>query len=80
MSHKIMHPPSEAFRRIGRPPFGMSSMVLPREHHEMMMDVALGIWTAMVSNGRSLQDAILAVYLSGVEHGTMAGREGGGNG
>lgn len=40
-----------------------------------MERVALDVWTAMVNQGRSMQDAILAVYLSGLNHGAAASRE-----
>ncbi len=40
-----------------------------------MERVALEVWVAMVNQGRSLQDTILAVYLSGLNHGYSAAHD-----
>lgn len=40
-----------------------------------MERVALDVWTAVINQGRSMQDAILAVYLSGINHGASAAED-----
>lgn len=62
-------PPMAAVRISKRPPLGLSSIELPKEVRDAMTTMALEIWTAVVNQGRPLQDAILAVYLSGLNHG-----------
>ena len=72
----IEHAPMLGVRVSSRPPPNMTAMRLPPDLHEAMTEIALGIFTDVVNQGRAFQDAILAVYLSGVNHGV----EGGGNG
>lgn len=72
----IEHAPMLGVRVSSRPPLNMTAMRLPSELHEAMMGIALGIFADVVNQGRAFQDAILAVYLSGINHGV----EGGGNG
>lgn len=65
----IQPAPMLGVRVSNRPPLGMSAIRLPTELHEAMQEIALGIFTDVVNQGRAFQDAILAVYLSGVNHG-----------
>jgi hypothetical protein len=64
--------PPAAIRVSRTPPPGLAAIHLPRADRELMERVAIDVWTAMINQGRSLQDAILAVYLSGINHGAGA--------
>jgi len=70
--------PTPAYRAktTNRPPLKMSAVVLPEELRDGLASIALSVFTDMVNDGKPFQDAILAVYLSGLNHGAM----GGGNG
>jgi hypothetical protein len=50
----------------------MSSVVLDHEILEALTGVALSIFTDCANAGKTFQDALLAVYISGVEHGSKA--------
>ena len=67
--------PPAAVRVSTTPPPGLTAISLPRAERELMERVSLDIWTAMVNQGRSMQDAILSVYLSGINHGASAAEE-----
>lgn len=76
MKEESLRPAPPAAIRVSRtPPPGLTAISLPRAERELMERVALDIWTAMVNQGRSMQDAILAVYLSGLNHGASAAEE-----
>jgi len=76
MKEEALRPAPPAAVRVSlTPPPGLTSISLPRAERELMERVALDIWTAMVNQGRSMQDAILAVYLSGINHGASAAEE-----
>lgn len=61
-------------------PHGMSSVALPPEARECIESIALGIFTDMVNSGASLQETLVAVYLSGSENALAAMRAAGGEG
>ena len=67
--------PPAAVRVSLTPPPGLTSISLPRAERELMERVALDVWTAVINQGRSMQDAILAVYLSGINHGASASED-----
>ena len=47
----------------------MTSVELPNEIKLAATEMALSIFTDCVNTGKTFQDAILAVYLSGIDHG-----------
>jgi hypothetical protein len=50
----------------------MSSVVLDNETLEALTGIALSIFTDCANAGKPFQEALLAVYISGVEHGSQA--------
>lgn len=52
----------------------MTSIKLPPETRESMEAISLSIFTDMCNAGHSLQGSLLAVYLSGINHGAEIGR------
>jgi hypothetical protein len=50
----------------------MSSVVLDNETLEALTGIALSIFTDCANAGKTFQEALLAVYISGVEHGSQA--------
>lgn len=58
-----------------RPPTGMSAMNIPDDLKHDLSIIALSVFTDCVNAGKTFQDAILAVYVTGLENGVSAGRE-----
>ena len=52
-----------------RPPRQMKAMVMDHEMKAGLTEIALSIFTDCVNSGKTFQDSILAVYLSGIENG-----------
>lgn len=52
-----------------RKPANMDSIVLPIDLHTAATEVALSVFADVVNTGRPLQDALLAVYMTGLNHG-----------
>ena len=48
----------------------MKAISLPDDLKNNITVIALSIFTDCVNDGKTFQDAILAVYLSGIHHGT----------
>jgi hypothetical protein len=55
-----------------RAPARMSSMTIDDETKETVTALALSIFTDCVNGGKTFQDTILAVYLSGLQNGHSA--------
>lgn len=53
----------------------MSSMAIDEETKDAVTALALSIFTDCINSGKTFQDTILAVYLSGLENGSEAARE-----
>lgn len=55
----------------GRPrlPNRMDRLPMPPEMAEGMSEIALTIWADCINAGQPFQQALLAVYLSGLQHG-----------
>lgn len=68
---QALHPSIRALRG-GRKPAGMSSVMLPRDSHEILTNLAIGVFVDCVNSGKSFQDAILAVYMTGAENALRA--------
>lgn len=67
---------SVAGARIQLRPQCMDSIRIPHETRAALSKVALDIFTDMTNVNRSFQDALLAIYLSGLAHGSDIAREG----
>lgn len=68
-----LHPSMYGAR--ARVPLTMSRMKLARELKESATNIALTIFTESINAGWPFQDAILAVYLSGLENGAEGCRD-----
>lgn len=56
-------------------PLGMTRSNLPPEHREFLEDLSLGIFTDMVNAGATFQQALSAIYVSGMQNAIAAGSE-----
>lgn len=65
---QAQHHSMDGRRRV---PMGMTSLTVDHETKAAVTNIACSIFTDAVNNGNTLQDALLAVYLSGLD----AGRE-----
>ncbi len=68
-----MHPSMKGSQFWSRAPVRMTAITLPTELHHDITNIALSIFTDCVNGGKTFQDAILAVYLSGIDHGKHGG-------
>lgn len=59
-----------------RLPHHMTRAPMPNEMREGMTNVALSIFTDCVNVGQPFQTALLAIYLSGLQHGAASKQEG----
>ena len=50
-------------------PHGMTLKRLTQDESRFLQQQAIGIFIAMTNAGRTFQDALAAIYLSGIEHG-----------
>ena len=57
-----------------RPPVGMTAIAIKDELKHDITKIALSIFSDCVNQGKTFQDAILAVYLSGMENGIEANK------
>lgn len=65
-----IHPVHHSVIRIGSvTPNRMDRITMPDEMRESMTRIALDIFTDMSNANGSFQDALLAIYLSGLQHG-----------
>lgn len=65
-----LHPVHSSLRgRTRRIPHNMDAIKLDNELRTALTDIALRIFADATNVDRSFQDAILAVYLSGLNHG-----------
>jgi hypothetical protein len=48
----------------------MTYIETTKEHADQLNEIAMGIWVDMTNAGRSLQETVAAIYLSGLVHGT----------
>ena len=67
-----VRPLHRSIRGLSRAPHKMEKIKVDPILHEGLTNIALGIWTDCVNAGKTFQDAILAVYLSGLENGASA--------
>lgn len=49
-------------------PYKMDRMGVTNEQRELFESIALSIFTDMTNSGRSLQETLSAIYLSGIKH------------
>ena len=65
-----IHPVHHSLRTSQKKPKNMDRVGMSEDTHRALTSVALSIFTDAVNVGNSFQDALLSVYLSGLEHGT----------
>lgn len=72
---KELSPVNPTVRKLGftRTPLGMRAIALTHEQDAAMQRVALDIFTDCVNGGVCFADALAAIYLSGLRHGSQAG-------
>lgn len=58
-----------------RTPNGMEQVQLSSEAKEELTKIAIQIWEDCINKACTFQDALLAVYLSGIENGASAAKE-----
>ena len=79
MVGETIHPVHHSIRRIpgGRSMVvkDMSHIVIPHDLAEGLSGIAMSIFTDMSNMGHGIQDALLAIYLSGLEHGCSITKE-----
>lgn len=56
-------------------PRDMGRLAMDRAHYEAGVNIALSIFADCTNVGVSFQDALLAVYLSGLNHGSALSKE-----
>ena len=64
-----------SIRGTMRTPPRMERLILPTGMKEKLTGIALEIFTDCCNVGVPFQDALLAIYLSGVEHGAYPSKE-----
>jgi hypothetical protein len=69
-----LHPLHHSMRThvIRRRPRDMDSCALSHDDHRALTAIALEIFTDCINVGLPMQDALLAVYTSGLQHGSEA--------
>lgn len=77
MDNQPLHPLHHSMRNhvIRRTPRDMSAVALDYETSAALTKVVLSIFTDCINIGKPLQDALLAVYLSGMNHAIEAKKE-----
>jgi len=64
-----LNPIHYSMRLARRLPRNMDRLSVPRELHEAATEMVLSIFTDCINVGTPLQDTLLAIYLSGLQHG-----------
>jgi hypothetical protein len=75
-----IRPLSQSYRRLlargGRvKPRNMAGIVLSLEAQEMAHTIAMDIFEDCCNAGMSFQDSLVSIYLSGLQHGSVGGKE-----
>ncbi len=72
----VRHHPGSLLRLgVRRKPPGFSAVRLTPEQAEFAARMAVETFTEMTNNGQSFQSALVAVYLTGLDHGANASRD-----
>lgn len=69
------HPGSLLRLGIRRKPREFGEVRLSPEHAEFAARMAVETFTEMTNNGQSFQSALVAVYLTGLDHGVNGSRD-----
>jgi len=73
---KSLRPVHYSVRKVGKlKPQNMTRIDMPHEQTERLSQVALDIFTDCSNVGQGFADSLLAVYLSGLHHGSEARSE-----
>lgn len=72
-----LHPVNKRVRelRYNRTPLGMSGLAIDQETHDALQRLAIDVFTRCSNSGHGFTDALLAVYLTGLENGSSAANE-----
>lgn len=79
MSAIQIHPLHHSIMRLRREgkgvrPKDMEKISIPTDMRDGLFEIAMSIFTDCVNVGTSFQDSLLAVYLSGLQHGSSLSR------
>lgn len=66
------HPTMIGKRRAVR---GLDSIIITHDQRVTVQGIALDVFTRCVNSGRTLQEALASIYLTGLQHGTSAEKE-----
>ena len=69
MKNSILQPVHHSMHGKRITPRKMDRLNMDREHYEAGVRIALSVFADCTNVGVSFQDAILAVYLTGLQHG-----------
>ena len=76
MTGARLNPVHHSVRKRGKiKPNNMARAEMSAEQYETLLNVALKIFADCSNVGQSFNDAILAVYISGLEHGARSNME-----
>lgn len=64
-----IQPVHHSLKGLRTTPYNMARANIDREHYEALVNVAVSIFTDCTNVGVSFQDSLLAIYLSGLQHG-----------
>lgn len=59
----------------GSSPNGMSYIETTKDHVDTLNEIAMGIWIDMTNAGKSLQETVATLYLSGLVHASKLNKE-----
>lgn len=63
-----LFPVHSSLRGFQRTPANMARVSIPTPHREALTNVALRIFADCTNSGVGFQEALLAIYLSGLQH------------
>lgn len=69
-----LHPVNKRVRnlRYNRTPRGMNGISIDEETHDALQRLAIDVFARCSNSGHGFADALLAVYLTGLENGSAA--------
>ena len=56
-------------------PANMDGVMLPRDSHAILTKVAIDVFTDCINRGKSFQDALFAIYMTGAENAFSASKD-----
>ena len=77
MLHRSISPLHPSLRRFipRAAPAGMATLSMSNEQHAGLTQIAIDVFTDCVNRGLPMQDALLAVYMTGAENALSATKD-----